>query len=126
MESTNDRPLERGIALFNAGRFWEAHEAWEAVWKAAKEVDPDLAAFSQGLIWCAAAWVKRRAGEPKGAALHAERVAGRMGELRASRGPVYHGLEFDDILDLANQAADGGPAAAGNPRMRPIRAQGES
>jgi len=25
--------LARGRALFNAGRFWEAHEAWEEAWR---------------------------------------------------------------------------------------------
>ena len=24
--------LARGIALFNTGRYWEAHEAWEQAW----------------------------------------------------------------------------------------------
>ena len=25
--------LERGVALFNQQKFWEAHEAWEDAWK---------------------------------------------------------------------------------------------
>lgn len=26
--------FEEGIRLFNSGKYWEAHEAWEDVWKA--------------------------------------------------------------------------------------------
>jgi hypothetical protein len=41
-----------GIELFNAQKFWEAHEAWEEVWKERIE---DARIFLQGLIQAAAA-----------------------------------------------------------------------
>ncbi len=42
-----------GIARFNAGEFWEAHEAWEEIWIAE---GGDLRPFYQGLIQVAAAF----------------------------------------------------------------------
>ncbi len=45
------RDLEHGIFLFNSGRFWESHEAWEEVWK--RHAD-DNRIFFQGLIQVAA------------------------------------------------------------------------
>jgi predicted metal-dependent hydrolase len=45
--------LERGIALFNSGKFWEAHEAWEEIWMNHPE---DGRFFIQGLIQLAAAY----------------------------------------------------------------------
>jgi len=41
-----------GIARFNAGEFWEAHEAWEEIWIAE---GGELRLFYQGLIQVAAA-----------------------------------------------------------------------
>lgn len=52
-----------GIGLFNAHQFWEAHEAWEEVWKHREE---ESRIFFQGIIQAAAAYhlvlVKRRYG----------------------------------------------------------------
>ncbi len=122
MELERHPEFARGIALFNAGHHWEAHEAWEAVWKDAKAAgDVSIASFVQGLIWCAAAWVKRRTGEPRGASLHAERVAVRMAELRQVVGDRCLGLSLDEAVALARQAADGGPAEAGTPRITGVR-----
>ncbi|HMI90298.1 MAG TPA: DUF309 domain-containing protein [Polyangiales bacterium] len=46
-----------GADLYNAGFFWEAHEAWEGAWRAA-EHDLVQHAYLQGLIQCAAACLK--------------------------------------------------------------------
>jgi predicted metal-dependent hydrolase len=46
--------FDRGIELFNAGRYFEAHEEWEKLWlMAEKDSPPKL--FVQGLIMLAAA-----------------------------------------------------------------------
>jgi uncharacterized protein len=47
--------LRRGAALFDQGRFWEAHEAWEEAWL---EEDGDVRQFLQGLIQVAAGYHK--------------------------------------------------------------------
>lgn len=48
--------LRRGAALFNAGDWWEAHEAWEDVWRTAQG---EKRAFVQALILLSAALHKR-------------------------------------------------------------------
>lgn len=46
--------LQLGIDLYNAGHFWNAHEAWEEVWL---ESERGLRNFYQGLIQVSAAFV---------------------------------------------------------------------
>lgn len=53
-----------GIELFNAGKFWHAHEAWEEAWLAAE--DEQLKLFYKGIIQTAAALVHWQKGNPKG------------------------------------------------------------
>ena len=45
--------FERGIELFNSGKFWHSHEAWEQLWLRRTE---DERLFFQGLIQLAAAY----------------------------------------------------------------------
>jgi len=47
--------LRRGAALFDQGRFWDAHEAWEEAWL---EEDGEVRLFLQGLIQVAAGYHK--------------------------------------------------------------------
>jgi hypothetical protein len=64
--ATADELLEharRGVALYNAGRFWQAHEALEVVWRQA--VPPDRSLW-QGLIQAAAAMLHRERGNHHG------------------------------------------------------------
>jgi len=44
--------LAEGVALFNSGRYWDAHEAWEREWTPDRK-GPD-AGFYKGLIQIAA------------------------------------------------------------------------
>jgi hypothetical protein len=51
--SEQDRAdLVEGVALFNAGKYWESHEAWEKIWR--RHPEP-WRYFVQGLIQAAAA-----------------------------------------------------------------------
>jgi predicted metal-dependent hydrolase len=54
-ETQYEENLERGIELFNEGRFFEAHEAWEILWLNAEE--PEDKQFLQGLIMAAGAFI---------------------------------------------------------------------
>ncbi len=56
----------RGVELFNHGFYWEAHEAWEEVWRLNKRSGTP-AQFLQGLIKVAAAAIKIRQGHAKAA-----------------------------------------------------------
>ncbi|MFQ5706075.1 MAG: DUF309 domain-containing protein [bacterium] len=51
MSASDWQDFERGIVLFNNGKFWESHEAWEAVWLRHSERSR---IFFQGLIQVAA------------------------------------------------------------------------
>jgi hypothetical protein len=50
------------IDLFNRGFFWEAHEAWEALWHVGPHDAPERHAL-QGLIQAAAGLLKRGTGQ---------------------------------------------------------------
>jgi len=45
--------LDRGLFLFNEGRYWDAHEAWEELWHRRTE---ESRIFFQGIIQIAAAF----------------------------------------------------------------------
>ncbi|MCA9562461.1 MAG: DUF309 domain-containing protein [Myxococcales bacterium] len=59
----------RGIAYFNAGFYWEAHEMWENVWLASKDVERAERAV-RTLIKLAACGVKARQGMFGGVVKH--------------------------------------------------------
>ena len=76
-------PFREGIALFNAGYYWEAHEAWESLWHAHGRRGP-TADLLKGLIKLAAAGVKVREGQLHG--VITMRRAGDLFEKVRSRG----------------------------------------
>ena len=47
------RILAEGVEFFNSGKFWEAHEAWEYIWR---EREEESRIFFQGIIQAAAAF----------------------------------------------------------------------
>ena len=67
--------FHRGIRLFNQARFWEAHEAWEAVWLRHPE---DGRFFIQGLIQAAAAYHQLRRRIYRGFRIHLRRAQERL------------------------------------------------
>jgi hypothetical protein len=77
-----------GVDLFNHGYWWEAHEAWEALWLAAGQETP-TGRFLQGLIQIAAAQLKRFTGEARGARL----LTGSGVAKLAVAEPVFLGIE---------------------------------
>jgi uncharacterized protein len=66
--STGSDLFRYGADLFNAGFFWESHEAFEVLWHAAKAGGRDEEAdLLQGLIQIAAAHLKRSMGSERSA-----------------------------------------------------------
>jgi predicted metal-dependent hydrolase len=57
--------LEEGIIFFNAGRYFEAHEAWEDMWRTARG---PLRLFYQGLVQAAVGLHHLSRGNQNGAA----------------------------------------------------------
>ena len=67
--------LEHGIALFNSGKFWEAHEVWEEIWKNHPE---DGRFFIQGLIQLAAAYHQLGRKVYRGVVIHLKQAQERL------------------------------------------------
>lgn len=62
-----DPDFAAGLALFNAGHFWHAHEAWELLWLRS---NGEQRRFIQGLIQVAAALVHWERGNQRGLQLN--------------------------------------------------------
>lgn len=88
-----------GIAHFNAGRFFAAHEAWETCWKAG--ADPEARQFFKGLAQIAAGYVHLQRGNPGGAQTLLRRGAG---HLDATTFAVA--LDRHQLSDMARAHAD--------------------
>src|SRR6266536_3142009 len=73
------RALVRGRALYIAGRYFEAHEAWEDAWRVESG---QVRSFLQALIQVSAGFVKAtRDGRPAGAVKHFESASERLSGL---------------------------------------------
>ena len=96
-----DSPSYReGVALFNAGYYWEAHEAWEGLWHAHGRRGP-TADVIKGLIKLAAAGVKVRQGQPHGIVTHARRAASLFEMALAEGGDRRLGLDLLEMIENA-------------------------
>jgi predicted metal-dependent hydrolase len=107
-----------GIELFNAGYYWEAHEAWEALWHSygRKGARADVV---KALIKLAAAGVKVRERQEHGVRTHAARAAEQFGSARNEAGRRQLGLDLDEWIERAGQIARDPPADPG-PRDAPV------
>lgn len=82
-QMTNEEKFRRGVALFNSGEFFGAHEVWEELWLA--ESEPDKT-FLQGLIQLAAAFHHYARGNSSGA-----QTLLAAGIIKLQRFPAAHG-----------------------------------
>ncbi|GAC1410054.1 MAG: DUF309 domain-containing protein [Actinomycetota bacterium] len=97
--ATPEEALQRGIACFNAGRFFEAHELWEFGWHPAPEPERD---FWQGIIQVAVGFTHFQRQNPKGAVTLLERGAKRLSHY----GRTHNGLPVAEIASAARAAAE--------------------
>ena len=84
----------RGIALFNEGRYWHAHESWEAAWLPmgdAPEDDGEI--FFRALIQLASGLHLKRCGRYAGSRSHFAKAAEKFAVMPAA----YMGL---DVLSM--------------------------
>jgi len=92
-----ERFFGEGIALFNQGRFFEAHEAWEEIWRSTTPEPKDL---FQGLIQVAAALHQF---------LDLKRIDGPRRTLAKARrrlepyAPIALGIDIEDLLEQAGR-----------------------
>jgi predicted metal-dependent hydrolase len=112
---TTNVPYMLGLDLFNHGYYWEAHEAWEAVWHAAGRHGP-IADFVKGLIQLAVAGVKCRQGMPDSASWHAHRGAELLLHARREGGTrLSLGLDVEQVAAWAEQIATSPPSSDSMP-----------
>lgn len=103
--------LEEGIAEFNAGRHWHAHEAWEHLWLG---LEGDDKVFVQGLIMAAAMLHQYGRGVRRGVRNHWANVQARL----PPHAPRKWGIDVAGLLEqLAPyvQDAEGEPPLARDP-----------
>jgi len=108
-----------GVDLYNAGYFWEAHEAWEGPWRAAEGRDARQRRFLQGLIQCAAACLKAAAGDSQACRRLAARAVERLEQARVDGGGRVMGLDLDRfVAEFRNFAASDPLVIAHRPVLR--------
>jgi uncharacterized protein len=110
---SEESAISHGIELFNSRRFFDAHEAWEAVWLKAREPDKK---FLQGLIQISAAFHHLSRNNHKGL----ESLL-RAGLLKIEHAPPNHrGMNFAAIRSAAGDWLAAIEAGADlNPRELP-------
>lgn len=108
-----------GIDLFNAGFYWEAHEAWEAAWISVGRQGP-IADFLKALIKLAAAGVKAREGRAAGVARHAARCLELLAVPEIDRRERVLGLIVSNLVELAMRVNETAESLTKNASHRPL------
>jgi predicted metal-dependent hydrolase len=109
---------EHGIDLFNQGRFFECHEAWEEIWKRS---DGELKLFYQGLIQAAVAILHAQRGNLEGARSLYQKASANLDSIPHEHMGLAIGelrVELSRFIEIASRA-DGSPLPA-SPRLRRI------
>jgi hypothetical protein len=96
-----DRAVGEAIALFNAERFWEAHEVLESLWRVEEGDEKKLL---QGLILVCAAFVHVQKGE-RDVALG---VARRGLPLLGRSGSSYYSVDVSDVRRRMTRMVEAG------------------
>jgi predicted metal-dependent hydrolase len=109
---------EQGIELFNQGRFFECHEAWEEIWKRS---DGELKLFYQGLIQAAVAILHAQRGNLEGAKSLHEKASAKLSPIPHEHLGLAIGelrIELSRFIEIAIHA-NGRPLPE-PPRLRRI------
>lgn len=115
MEDFDAKQLEEnhrlGIAHLNAGRWFQAHEAWETCWKQARGT-PDEE-FYKGLSQLGAGYTHHARGNPHGTHTLLRRGASRI----RGYGPEHRGVDVIALLETVEPEAEAAERAeaAGEP-----------
>ena len=97
--------FEQGIDLFNAGRFFECHEAWEEVWKRSSGNEK---LFYQGIIQAAVAILHAQRGNLTGAASMYAKASAKLDHLPSEHMGLALGELREALKDFFAIAVKGG------------------
>jgi predicted metal-dependent hydrolase len=106
--------FEEGIDLFNQGKFFECHEAWEEVWKRS---DGDAKLFYQGIIQAAVAILQAQRGNLTGAASLYSKASAKLDHLPSEHMGIALGELRDALKDFFAVALNSG-AIPPPPKLR--------
>jgi len=95
--------FSEGVELARAGRYFDAHEAFEAAWRAAA---PDERDFFQGLVHVVVAWYQDGRGNLVGCTRQLEKARRRLSPFA----PAHRGLDVDAVVAQLGAAAPPGLA----------------
>ena len=95
-----EKSLADGLALARAGRYFEAHEAFEDAWRASP---PDERDFFQGLVHVVVAWYQDGRGNETGCGRQLEKAARRL----AAYAPRHRGVDVASLLAQVDRARPG-------------------
>jgi predicted metal-dependent hydrolase len=90
-------PYKVGLEHIRAGRFFEAHEELELVWRGAAPEERD---FYQGLVHVAVAWYQASRGRPVATARQLEKASRRL----APYAPAHRGVDVGAVLEQVESA----------------------
>ena len=118
---TPSKPLadffEDGIELFNQGKFFECHEAWEGVWKRSEGAEK---LFYQGIIQAAVAILHAQRGSLDGASSLYSKASAKLDPLPSHHIGIALGELRDALKDFLAVALEGGPIPS-PPRLRRLK-----
>ena len=103
----------QGVELIRQGRYFEAHEELELVWRAA---DADERDFYQGLVHVAVAWYQAGRGRPVATASQLDKATRRL----AAFAPAHRGVDVTSVLaqvETARGVVRGGSLELVAPRL---------
>ena len=101
-----------GLDHIRSGRYFEAHEELELVWRAAPRDERD---FYQGLVHVAVAWYQAGRGRPVATARQLEKAARRL----EPYAPSHRGVDVSGVLAQVERAR--AVVASGSLRLEPPR-----
>ena len=112
MNSDFHERLAEGVALFNAGHWFEAHEVWEEAWR--RETGARRALL-QGLIQVAAGCLKQVEGRAEGARTLFGRALERLEPLPSTCEGVDVGVLVSQVRQWREAGALGHPVVSFHP-----------
>ncbi len=88
-----------GLELFHSGRYFEAHEEWEDVWRVAPGEERD---FYQGMVHLTVALYQAGRGNARGARAQIKKARRRL----AAYQPEHRGVPLEKLVPQVEEAVE--------------------